>query len=89
MSDTPYRDAVGALTCTATMTRPDLSYGAHSLAKYNDNLGPAYGKAASKVLQYLKQMAGLGATSMRRDLTNLTLPAWADSDHVMCPDTQR
>ena len=42
MRQVPYREAVGALKGAATMTRPDLSYAAYQLAKFNDNPGPAH-----------------------------------------------
>ena len=47
----PYRDAMGALMWAATMTRPDLSFAAHNLAKFCNDPGRVYWKAAMKVLE--------------------------------------
>ena len=45
MRGIPYREAVGALMWVANMTRPDLAYTAHTLAKFGDNPGPEHWKA--------------------------------------------
>ena len=37
MRITPYREAVGALMWAATMTRPDVTYAAHQLGKFNNS----------------------------------------------------
>ena len=88
MRSRPYREAVGALMWIATMTRPDLSYAAHNLAKFGDNPGPAHWKAATKALQYLKRTADLGVTYGGIS-ADMKLSAWVDSDHATCPDTRR
>ena len=44
MRGIPYREAVGALMWVANMTRPDLAYTAHTLAKFGDNPGPSTGR---------------------------------------------
>ena len=38
----PYREAMGALMWVANMTRPDLAYTAHTLAKFGDNPEPEH-----------------------------------------------
>lgn len=43
----------------ATMTRSDLWFVAHKLAKYSDNPGSAYRKAESKVYNYVIANAGV------------------------------
>ena len=48
----PYREAVGALMWVATMTKPDISFAAHNLAKFCDDPGPVHWKAAMKALRY-------------------------------------
>ncbi|CAN0306768.1 unnamed protein product [Ascophyllum nodosum] len=50
----PYREAMGALMWVANMTRPDLAYTAHTLAKFGHNPGPEHWKAVMKALQYLE-----------------------------------
>ena len=62
MRGIPYREAVGALMWVANMTRPDLAYTAHTLAKFGDNPGSEHWKAVMKALQYLKRTASLGVT---------------------------
>ena len=52
MRRTPYREAVLALVWAATMSRPDLSFEAHNLAKFCDDPGPVHWKAAMKALRY-------------------------------------
>ena len=37
-----YREAVGALMWVANMTRPELAYTTHTLAKFGDNPGPEH-----------------------------------------------
>ncbi|CAN0472465.1 unnamed protein product [Ascophyllum nodosum] len=59
MRGIPYREAVGALMWVANMTRPDLIFTAHTLAKFGDNPGPEHWKAVMKALQYLKRTASL------------------------------
>ena len=61
MRSIPYREAVGALMWVANMTRPDLAYTVHPLAKFGDNPGPEHGKAVMKALQCLKETISLGA----------------------------
>ena len=46
----PYREAVGALMWTATMTRPDIACAVRAVAGFP---GPAHKKVVMKVLQYL------------------------------------
>ena len=48
-----YREAVGALMWTATMTRPDIACAVRAVARFCENPGPAHKKAVMKILQYL------------------------------------
>ena len=41
----PYREAVGALMWTATMTRPDIACAVRAVARFCENPGPAHKKA--------------------------------------------
>ena len=49
----PYREAVGALMWTATMTRPDIACAVHAVVRFCENPGPAHKRAVMKILQYL------------------------------------
>ena len=49
----PYREAVGALMWTATMTRPDNACAVRAVARFCENPGPPHKKAVMKILQYL------------------------------------
>ena len=88
MRGIPYREALGALMWVANMTRPDLVFTAHTLAKFGDNTGPEHWKAVMKAVQYLKRTASLGITygGVTEDMK---LSAWVDADHASCPDTRR
>ena len=48
----PYREAVGALMWTATMTRPDIACAARAVVRFCENSGPAHKKAAMKIVRY-------------------------------------
>ncbi|CAM9169235.1 unnamed protein product [Ascophyllum nodosum] len=84
-----YREAVGALMWVATMTRPDLSFAAHQLAKFIDNPGPTHWKAAWKTLEYLWRTRNLGITYGGKPEEGAKLSSWVDPDHGTCPDTRR
>ena len=49
----PYREAVGALMWTATMTRPDIACAVRAVARFCENPGTAQKKAVMKMFQYL------------------------------------
>ena len=53
MREFPYREAMGALMWTATMTRPDIACTVRAVARFCENSGPAHKKAVMKILQYL------------------------------------
>ena len=89
MRHIPYREAVGALMWAATMTRPDLSFAAHNLAKFCDDPGPVHWKAAMKALQYLWRTKGLGITYGGVASGEASMSAYVDSDHATCPDSRR
>ncbi|CAN0477556.1 unnamed protein product, partial [Ascophyllum nodosum] len=79
MRGIPYREAVGALMWVANMTRPDLVFTAHTLAKFGDNPGPEHWKAVMKALQYLKRTASLGLVSRAQ---RITATATSESEYV-------
>ena len=58
----PYREAVGALMWTATMTRSDIACAVRAVARFCENPGPAHKKAVMKILQYLLHTKEWGIT---------------------------
>ncbi|CAN0376942.1 unnamed protein product [Ascophyllum nodosum] len=58
----PYREAVGALMWTATMTRPDIACAVRTVARFCENPGPMHKKAVMKILQYLLHTKEWGIT---------------------------
>ena len=58
----PYREAVGALMWTATMTRPDIACAVRTVARFCENPGLMHKKAVMKILQYLLHTKEWGIT---------------------------
>ena len=58
----PYREALGALMWTTTMTRPDIACAVRAVARFCENPGPAHKKAVMKILQYLLHTKEWGIT---------------------------
>ena len=85
----PYGEAVRALMWAATMTRPDLSFAAHNLAKFCTDPGPVHWKAATKALRYSWRTKDLGITYGGVTSRGLTMSVYVDSDHATCPDSRR
>ncbi|CAN0249296.1 unnamed protein product [Ascophyllum nodosum] len=67
------------------MTRPDLSFAAHNLAKLCDDPEPVHCKAAMIALRYFWRTKELGITYGG----GLTMSAYVDSDHATYPDSRR
>ena len=84
----PYREAMGALMWTATMTRPDIACTVRAVARFCENLGPAHKKAVMKVLQYLLHTKEWGITYSGQSC-GLYMEANTDSDFRACLDTRR
>ena len=89
MRATPYREAVGTLMWTATMTRPDVAFAVYQLEKFNDNSGPAHWRAAKKTLQYLWRTKDVGITYDGTPGSCTKLSVWVEADFATCPDTRR
>ncbi|CAN0243432.1 unnamed protein product [Ascophyllum nodosum] len=85
----PYKEAVGALMWSATMTRPDRLFAAHNLAKFCDDPRPVHWKAAMKALRYFLRTKDLGIINGGVTPRCLTMSACVDSDHATCPDSRR
>ena len=73
----------------ATMTRPDLSFAAHNLAKFCNDPGPVHWKAAMKALRYFWRTKDLCITYGGVASRGLTMSAYVDSDHATCPNSRR
>ena len=71
------------------MTRPDISFVAHNLAKFCDDPGAVHWKAAMKVLRYFWRTKGLSITYGGVTSRGLTMSAYVDSDHATCQDSRR
>ena len=84
----PYREAVGALMWTATMTRPDIACAVRAVARFCENPGPAHKKAVMKILQYLLHTKEWGITYGGQGC-GLCMEAYTDSDFGACLDTRR
>ena len=87
MRVTPYREVLGALMWTATMTRHDVTYAAHQLGEYNDNPGPVHWRVAKRALQYLWRTKDVGITYGGTPGSCTKLSVWVDADFTPCPDT--
>ena len=84
----PYREAVGALMWTATMTRPDIACAVRAVARFCENPGPAHKKAVMKIFQYLIHTKEWEITYGGQDC-GLCMEAYTDSDFGACLDTRR
>ena len=88
MRNLPYREAVGALMWTVTMTRPDIACAVRAVARFCENPGPAHKKAVMKILQYLFHTKEWDITYGGQGC-GLCMEAYTDSDLVACLDTRR
>ena len=84
----PYREAVGALMWTVTMTRPDIACAVRAVARFCENPGPAHKKAVMKIFQYLLRTKEWGITYGGQGC-GLCMEAYTDSDFGACLGTRR
>ncbi|CAN0007191.1 unnamed protein product, partial [Ascophyllum nodosum] len=84
----PYREAVGALMWTATMTRPDIACAVRAVARFCENPGPTHKKAVMKIFQYLLHTKEWGIRYGGQGC-GLCMKAYTDSDFGACLDTRR
>ena len=84
----PYREPVGALMWTATMTRPDIACAVRAVARFCENPGSAHKKTVMKVLQYLLHTKEWGITYGGQDC-GLCMEAYTDSGFGACLNTRR
>ena len=70
MQSIPYREAVGSLLWLSLGTRPDISYAASQVAKFNSNPGLLHWKAVQRIFQYLYKTPDLGLQYTRHTVTD-------------------
>ncbi|CAN0165806.1 unnamed protein product [Ascophyllum nodosum] len=88
MRNFPYREAVGAIMWTATMTQPGIVCAVRAVARFFENPGPAHKKAVMTILQYLLRTKEWGITYGGQGC-GLCMEAYADSDFGAGLDTRR
>lgn len=86
MKQTLYRELVGSLVYLANTTRPDLSFAANALSRFNANPGRLHWKAAKHVIRYLIGTYSLGINYVKSDKP---LYGYADSDWGGNADNRR
>ena len=84
----PYREAVGALMWTVTMTRPDIACAVRAVAKFCENPGPVHKKTVMKILRYLLHTKEWVIMYGGQDC-GLCTEAYKDSDFGACLDTRQ
>ena len=72
----------------ATMTRPDISSAARTVAKFCENPGKKHWRAVVKILQCLRRTQDLGITYGGRECCGTEMNAYADSDYATCRDSR-
>jgi hypothetical protein len=89
MRNVPYRELVGALIWLSIVSRPDISFAATHLARFNANPGKTHWNSAKRVLRYLKgsreRQLTLGINSGNPN----ELTAYSDSDWGRDIDSRR
>lgn len=66
----PYRELVGSLIYLVNTTRPDISFAANALSRFNANPGRLHWKAAKHVIRYLIGTPSLGITYVKSATLN-------------------
>jgi hypothetical protein len=85
MKKIPYLNAVGALLCLATCTRPDMSYAVGILARFSGDPGPTHWTAVKHLFRYLKGTLNLKLVhGQSKEPESFT--TFADADHAGNPD---
>ena len=83
-----YREAVGALMWTPTMTRPDIACAVRAVTRFYENPGSAHKQAVMKILQHLLHTKEWGVTYGGQGC-GLCMEAYTDSCFRACLDTRR
>ena len=89
--DVRYREAVGALLWTSTMTRPDVSDLVRTVAKSCDDPGKTHLKAMLQIIQYMLRTKGLKRLTFGGDKGgDIHISAYyADADPAVCINRRR
>ena len=85
MHSVPYISVVGSLMYLAVTTRPDITYAAGVLARFNSNPGQLHWQAAKHVLRYLKGTMEHKLVYQPTDHPQL-FTTYSDADHGGNPD---
>jgi hypothetical protein len=88
MSQYCYTSLVGSLMYLAVTTRPDITYAAGVLARFNSNPGLAHWQAAKHVLCYLKGTVDHKLMYRPSDALEPFI-TYSDADHGGNPDNRR
>ena len=76
----PVREAVGSLMWLSTMTRPDITNAARTVARYTHEPTERSWQAIMKILSYLNGTKSLGITYVRG--SGLSLSVYEDADYA-------
>lgn len=87
MEAIPYASVVGSIMYAQTCTRPDISFAAGTLGRYQSNPGMEHWKAAKKVLRYLQGTKNHMLTYRRSD--HLEVIGYTDLDFAGCVDRRK
>nr|GEV72860.1 uncharacterized mitochondrial protein AtMg00810-like [Tanacetum cinerariifolium] len=83
---TLYRDMIGSLMYLTT-NRHDLNYVVCLCARYQAKPTEKHLQAVKRIFRYLKETINMGLWYSKD--TNMSLTAYADTDHAGCQDTRR
>ena len=89
MRNVPYRELIGALIWLSIVSRPDISFAATHLARFNANPGKTHWNSAKRVLRYLKGSRGRQLTLGINSGNPNELTAYSDSDWGRDIDSRR
>ena len=81
-----FMSAVGSIQYIASVTRPDLSYAAHALAKHMACSAEEHWPAVQHVLRYLQFTKNLGITFNGSDNGSSLVDAFTDADFANAAD---
>ena len=87
MESIAYASVVGSLMYTQICLRPDIAYAIGMLERYQINPRMEEGKAAKKVMRYLKGTKNHMVTY--KNVDHLEVIGYSDSDFVGCKDSRK